>query len=49
VLLDYGSEHDLIWCCFIAATGECWCFRNPDIRLAPNRTLGIRCAAVSGQ
>ena len=41
-LIDYGSEHHLLWVCFLSDTGECWAFANPDIRLQPNPTLGIR-------
>jgi hypothetical protein len=40
VLLDYGIEYDLIWICFIDETGECWNFRNPEIRLQKNLTFG---------
>lgn len=40
VLLDYGTEYDLIWICFIDETGECWNFRNPEIRLQKNLTFG---------
>jgi hypothetical protein len=39
-LIDYGTEFDLIWVCFIDATGECWNFRNPEIRLQKNLTFG---------
>jgi hypothetical protein len=34
VLIDRSQKHDLEWVCFIAATGECWTFRNQDVRLA---------------
>jgi hypothetical protein len=40
VLLDYGSEMDLLWCCFIAATGECWCFRNGNSRPPTRHVTG---------
>lgn len=40
ILLDYGTEYDLIWVVFIDETGECWCFRNPEIRLQKNLTFG---------
>lgn len=39
-LIDYSTEHDLVWVVFIDETGECWCFRNPDIRLRSNITFG---------
>jgi hypothetical protein len=40
VLLDYSTEYDLIWIVFIDDTGECWNFRNPEIRLQKNLTFG---------
>ena len=39
-ILDYGSEADLIWVCFLQETGECWCFSNKEIRIENNATLG---------
>ncbi len=39
-LIDYGVEHDLQWVCFIDATGECWTYRNKDIRAQKNITWG---------
>jgi len=39
VLIDYGAEHDLVWVCF-QADGECWCWRNQDIRATTNTTFG---------
>ena len=38
-LMDYGMEEHLLWVCFINETGECWTFRNPQIRLKPNETF----------
>lgn len=38
-LLDYGEEHHLLWVCFVDATGECWTWRNPEIKLRPNPTM----------
>lgn len=40
VLIDVGLEFDLQWVCFINATGECWTYRNPDVRMAGNETMG---------
>ena len=37
--IDYGMEEHLLWVCFINETGECWTFRNPQIRLKPNETF----------
>jgi len=39
-LIDYGIEHDLIWVCFQNDTGECWSWKNIDIRAAENITMG---------
>ena len=39
VLTDYGIEHDLMWTCF-EADGECWTWRNQDIRAQTNVTFG---------
>ena len=47
ITFDRSQEHDLEWVCFIRDNGECWTFRNPDVRLAPNATLGIR--TIDGQ
>lgn len=38
-VIDYGQEHHLIWVVFIDATGECWSFINPEVRLCGNVTL----------
>lgn len=37
VLIDYGPEHDLIWV-VIQDDGECWSWRNQDIRGERNIT-----------
>ena len=39
VLIDYGPEHDLLWVCF-QEDGECWTWRNQDIRAERNITYG---------
>lgn len=39
-LVDYGPDHDLCWVCFVRDTGECWTFRNGDIRQPSNVTYG---------
>jgi hypothetical protein len=41
-ILDYGMEHNLHWITFDDATGECWTWSNPEIRIQPNITIG-RC------
>lgn len=40
LLIDYGPEFDLIWVVFIDETRECWSFRNVDIKIQKNITLG---------
>jgi hypothetical protein len=35
------NEHNL-WHCWIDATGECWTFQNPEIRMQKNPTFGVR-------
>lgn len=39
-VIDYGPEHDLVWVVFLDQTGECWSFRNQDIRINNNITFG---------
>jgi hypothetical protein len=39
VLIDHGPEHDLMWVCF-QDDGECWTWRNQDIRALGNVTMG---------
>jgi len=39
VIIDYGVESDLVWVVF-QASGECWSWRNQDIRAETNITFG---------
>lgn len=39
-LIDYGYEHHLTWVVFLDASGECWSFKNTDIRIQSNITHG---------
>ena len=39
-LIDYGFEHDLIWVVFLNDNGQCWSFKNQDIRAQRNITAG---------
>lgn len=39
VLIDYGPENDLIWV-VLQDNGECWSWRNKDIRAQNNITMG---------
>jgi hypothetical protein len=41
VLIDYGPEHDLIWVVF-QENGECWSWRNQEVRADENITFGRR-------
>ncbi len=38
-LIDRSQEHDLEWVVFLDSTGECWTFKNSDIRIQKNYTL----------
>jgi hypothetical protein len=40
-MIDYGPQWDLQWVSFIHATGECWTFRNQEIRQGQNYTWGL--------
>ena len=44
VLIDRSQDHDLEWVCFIRDTGECWTYRNQEVRLVENETMGVRYA-----
>lgn len=39
-MIDYGIDHDLMWVCFQNDTGECWTWKNSDIRADDNITIG---------
>ncbi len=39
-LIDYSIEQDLMWVVFLDANGECWTFKNPEIRAQKNITIG---------
>ncbi len=40
LIIDYGYEHNLTWVVFLDHSGECWSFKNPDIRIQKNITHG---------
>jgi len=40
LVIDYGSEHNLMWVCAVDATGEIWTFQNPEVRAQKNITMG---------
>ena len=52
LVIDYGVEADLLWTCFQDDTGECWTWRNSEIRAQTNisigRTLDSRSSIVNG-
>jgi len=39
-IIDYGPEHDLVWVCFLDSNGQCWSYRNSEIRGQKNITMG---------
>lgn len=39
-IIDTGIENEIQWVCFQDKTGECWTWRNPDIRAQKNITHG---------
>ena len=36
-----SHDHDILWVCFIEETRQCWTFRNPEVRLCWNYTMGL--------
>jgi len=40
ILIDYGPEFDLLWVIFLDESRECWTYRNSDVRIQPNISLG---------
>lgn len=40
LVIDYGTEYSLIFATFLDDSGECWLFRNSEIRLQRNLTFG---------
>ena len=42
LVIDYGEEHHLLWVVFLDSSGESWTFPNPQVRLRPNPTMGVR-------
>lgn len=39
-IVDTGIENEIQWICFQDSTGECWTWKNPDIRAQKNITHG---------
>jgi hypothetical protein len=48
VLTNWGIDHDLEWTCFVTETGQCWTFRNPEVRMAKNVTMGMAVGESNG-
>ena len=42
VMIDYGSESNILWVCFVRETGECWTWAAKDVRLEKKVTGGVR-------
>lgn len=40
MVIDYGPENDLVWVCFLDSNGQCWSYRNSEIRGQKNITMG---------
>ena len=40
LVIDYSEDHDLLFTCFVNATGEIWTFRNSEVRQVENITMG---------
>jgi hypothetical protein len=40
MLIDYGTEYNLMWVVAIDETCEIWTFQNPDVRVLKNITMG---------
>lgn len=39
LVIDYGTEHNLMWTVAIDETGEIWTFQNPEVRALKNITM----------
>jgi hypothetical protein len=40
LVIDYSQEHDLMWVVFLDENGECWTFKNSEVRIVDNLSLG---------
>jgi hypothetical protein len=43
LVIDYGSEHHLLWAVIIDSTGEIWTYQNPEVRGQKNISMGRIC------
>jgi hypothetical protein len=39
-VIDYGIDHDLLWVVFLNETRECWTFKNSQIKIVENFSIG---------
>lgn len=39
-IIDYGIDHDLLWVVFLNETRECWTFKNSQIKIVENFSIG---------
>jgi hypothetical protein len=42
LVIDYSLEDSLFWVVFLDKSGECWTFRNEEVRAQKNYSLGRR-------
>ncbi len=40
LVTEYGIETEKIFTCIVKETGEVWEFKNKDVKVVPNFTLG---------
>lgn len=39
-VIDYGIDHDLLWVVFLNENRECWTFKNSEIKIVENFSIG---------
>lgn len=40
LVIDYGQEHDLLWVVFLDSGGQCWTYKNSQVVMVSNVTMG---------
>jgi hypothetical protein len=40
LVIDYGTEHNILWTVAINETGEIWTFMNPEVKATKNVSMG---------
>jgi hypothetical protein len=48
-VIDYGPESHLMWVVFMNADGACWTVPNPEVRMAPNWSMGRRAKPAAAE